>query len=133
MTAPASTLFTRLIRGEIPCEKILENENYFSFLDIRPINLGHVLVIPKIETDELFEVEDFLLEGILVFAKRIAKAQKLALSCRRIGVLIAGFEVPHAHIHLVPLQAESELTFSRAKPAPPEDLKITAAQIRAHL
>lgn len=127
------SLFTRIIKGEIPCEKILENDDYFAFMDIRPINPGHTLVVPKLEVDELFEAPDAILQGVLPFAKRIAKAIKEAVGCRRVGMLTAGFEVPHAHIHLVPIDGEGELKFSRAKPARPEDLAEMAAKIRARL
>ncbi|MDB5104668.1 MAG: putative HIT-like protein [Fibrobacteres bacterium] len=127
------SIFSRIIKGEIPCEKILEDADFFAFLDIRPINPGHTLVVPKIEVDELFEVADDVLRGAMPFAKRIARALKQSVPCRRIGVLVAGFEVPHAHIHLVPIEGEGELSFSRARAAKPEDLAALGERIREHL
>lgn len=128
-----SSIFTRIIKGEIPCEKILENDKLFAFLDIRPINPGHTLVVPKVELDELFDEADDVLESALPFAKVIARALKKSVPCKRIGVLVAGFEVPHAHIHLVPIQAEGELSFSRARAAKPEELSALARKIRENL
>ena len=128
-----ASIFSRIITGEIPCEKLLEDDRYFSFLDIRPINPGHALVVPKPEIDDLFSLEDELLAGALPFAKRIALALRQAVTCRRIGVLVAGFEVPHAHIHLVPIQSEGELSFNRARPAKQEDLAALGRKIREFL
>jgi histidine triad (HIT) family protein len=128
-----ASIFSRIIKGEIPCEKILEDGRFFAFLDIRPINPGHTLVVPKQETDYLFDLEDDILSGALPFAKRVAKALRQSVACKRVGVLVAGFEVPHAHIHLVPIQQEGELSFSRAKPAKPEELKDLGRKIREHL
>lgn len=125
--------FTRIINGEIPCEKILESADYFAFLDIRPINPGHTLVVPKFEVDELFQVPESILQGALPFAQRIAKAIKLAVGCQRVGVMVAGFEIPHAHIHLVPIDGEGELNFARARSAERGDLASMGARIRAGL
>jgi histidine triad (HIT) family protein len=127
------SIFTRIIKGEIPCEKILEDADFFAFLDIRPINPGHTLVVPKLEVDELFAVSDEILAKALPFAKRVAAALKQSVPCRRIGVIVAGFEVPHAHIHLIPIEAEGELSFSRARPAKPEDLASLGKRIRERL
>lgn len=127
------SIFTRIIQGQIPCEKILEDDSFFAFLDIRPINAGHTLVVPKFEMDELFDLSEDILNGALPFSKRIAQALKKSVPCRRIGVLVAGFEVPHAHIHLVPIEAEGDLSFSRARPANPEDLAIIGKRIRENL
>ncbi|HKP97436.1 MAG TPA: HIT family protein [Fibrobacteria bacterium] len=127
------SIFTRIIKGEIPCEKILEDADYFAFLDIRPVNPGHTLVVPKAEIDDLFEVADDVLRGAMPFAKRIAKALKRSVPCLRIGVMVAGFEVPHAHIHLIPIAGEGELSFSRARDARFEDLAAVAKKIREHL
>ena len=127
------SLFSRIIKGEIPCEKILEDDRYFAFLDIRPINPGHTLVVPKTEVDELFALSDDMLASALPFAKTIAQALKKSVPCKRIGMLVAGFEVPHAHIHLVPIQAEGELSFSRAQPANPEVQSALAQKIRGNL
>ncbi len=127
------SIFTRIIKGEIPCEKILEDARWFAFLDIRPINPGHTLVVPKVEVDELFEVADEVLSGAMPFAKRIALALKQSVPCRRVGMLVAGFEVPHAHMHLVPISSEGELSFNRARAAQPQDLATLAKTIREHL
>jgi histidine triad (HIT) family protein len=128
-----ASIFTRIINGDIPCEKIAENDRFFSFLDIRPINPGHTLVIPKEETDYLFDLDDDLLGDLMIFAKPIAKALEKAVSCQRVGVVVAGLEVPHAHVHLIPFSDIGELSFDRAKPASPEDLAALADQIREEL
>jgi histidine triad (HIT) family protein len=128
-----SSLFSKIIQGSIPCEKILENEDFIAFLDIRPIQPGHTLVVPKQEIDELFDLPELLLSKSLVFAKHIAAALKKAFPCNRVGVLVAGLEVPHAHIHLVPIQGEGDLSFSHAKPATPEELVGAGARIRTFL
>lgn len=128
-----ASIFTRIIKGEIPCHKILEDEAYLAFLDIRPINPGHTLVIPKKEIDYIFDVDDQLLSGLMVFSKRIAKAIERAVSCKRVGIMVAGLEVPHVHVHLVPIFAVTDLNFARAKPASPEELSKTAEQIRLHI
>jgi len=109
------TIFTKIIKGEIPCYKIAENERYFAFLDINPLAKGHILVIPKQETDYLFDLEDDLLAGMNVFAKKIAVAQKTAIECKRVGVAVLGLEVPHAHIHLIPMNSEADINFSNPK------------------
>jgi histidine triad (HIT) family protein len=127
------TLFSRIIQGEIPSVKILEDERYCAFLDIHPINPGHTLVVPKVEVDELFEVPADVLAGMLPFAQKVAKALKKSVPCVRIGVIVAGMEVPHAHMHLVPINGERELDFSRAKAAQPEELKTMGATIRGNL
>jgi histidine triad (HIT) family protein len=128
-----TSIFTRIIRGEIPCEKILENEQFIAFLDIRPIKPGHTLVIPKQEINDLFDQDPQVLSGALPFAQTVAKALKQATGCVRVGVLVAGFEVPHAHIHLVPLNEEGELSFAHARPASPDALKQIGNRIRAAL
>ncbi len=132
-SSPAPTIFTRIIRGEIPCEKILESARYFAFLDLRPINPGHTLVVPKLQVDKFFDLDASILEGMLPFAQRIVRAQEKVLPCKRVGVMVAGFEVPHAHLHLVPLMQDGDLSFSRAKPATKEELAAVGAKIRAAL
>jgi histidine triad (HIT) family protein len=127
------SLFTRIIAGEIPCEKILEDDRFFAFLDIRPINPGHTLIVPKREIDELFNLDEDILGAALPFAKIIAHALKQSVPCKRIGILVAGFEVPHAHIHLVPIQSEGDLSFSRARPSKPEEQAVLAKKIRENL
>lgn len=127
------SIFTRIIKGEIPCEKILEDADFFAFLDIKPINPGHTLVVPKVEVDELFDAPDDILAKAMPFAKRVAQALKQSVPCRRIGVIVAGFEVPHAHIHLIPIEEEGELSFSRARAAKPGELAAIGKTIREHL
>ena len=129
-----ATLFTRIIKGEVPAHKILENDQYLAFLDIRPVNPGHTLVIPKQEIDYIFDIEDELLKGLVVFAKKIAQAVRKTIPCKKIGVMVAGLEVPHAHIHLIPiLESLGELNFARAKSMGQEELSAIAAKIRANL
>lgn len=128
-----ASLFTRIINGEIPCHKIHEDENYFAFLEIRPINPGHALVVPKKEVDYLFDVDDDLLSGMMVFAKKIAHAVQKGVECKRLGVMVAGLEVPHAHIHLIPIVGLSDLNFDKQQPAENDELARIAEKIRKHL
>jgi histidine triad (HIT) family protein len=128
-----ASIFTRIIQGEIPCEKILESDLFFAFLDIRPIAPGHTLVVPRIEVDNLFDLNAEYLEEMLPFAQRISKALAQSVSCRRVGLMVAGFEVPHAHLHLVPIQQEGDLSFSKAKPASREELATVGEKIRSML
>jgi histidine triad (HIT) family protein len=129
-----ASLFTRIIKGEIPCYKIAEDENYFAFLDISPLAKGHTLVIPKQETDYLFDLDDTTLQGLSVFAKKIALAIGKAVPCKRVGVAVIGLEVPHAHIHLVPLQTIHDIDFSRPKlKLEKDEMEQIAAAIRTHL
>lgn len=127
------SLFSRIINGELPCYKLLEDKRFLAFLDIRPINQGHTLVIPKKEIDYVFDLDDELLGGILIFAKKVAGAIKKEVECERIGIMVAGLEVPHAHIHLVPILKISDLNFALAKSADEKDLAEIAAKIRKHL
>lgn len=126
-----SSLFTRIVRGEIPCHKILEDDRYLAFLDIRPINPGHTLVIPKQEVDYLFDLDDEFLSGLFVFAKKAARKIKKVVPCKKIGIMVAGLEVPHAHVHLVPINDLGELTFARAQSTEDKVLAEMAEQIRA--
>ena len=128
------SIFTRIINGEIPCYKIAEDDNYFAFLDIFPLVKGHVLVVPKAEVDYLFHLEDDVLAGLMVFAKKIALAIEKAVVCERVGVAVIGLEVPHAHIHLVPLNQIDDINFSRPKlKVEKEELEQIAADIREQL
>lgn len=128
------TIFSKIIRGEIPSYKIAENEKFFAFLDIFPLVEGHTLVIPKIEVDNLFDVPDEYLAEMLVFAKPIAKAIEKAYRCNRCGLAVVGIEVPHAHIHLVPLNGANDINFTRSKlKVSPEQLKKTQEKILAHI
>lgn len=108
-----ATIFSRIINGEIPCYKIAENDRFFAFLDINPLMKGHTLVVPKHETDYIFNIEDDELGQMMVFAKQIAKKIEKAIPCKRIAVAVIGLEVPHAHIHLVPITKEGDLDFKK--------------------
>ncbi len=109
------TIFSRIIAGEIPCYKIAEDEKYFAFLDINPMAKGHTLVIPKIEEDYIFRLDDETIAGLITFSKKVALAIEKTVPCTRIGVAVLGMEVPHAHIHLVPLIKETDLDFRKPK------------------
>jgi len=129
-----ATVFSKIVAGEILCHKIAEDSEFFAFLDIHPVATGHTLVIPKEEVDYLFAIDDAKLGRMMAFAKRIARAQEQAIPCRRIGVTVIGLEVPHAHIHLVPITHESDMYFDRPKGTPTNDeLAATAAAIREKL
>ncbi len=128
-----SSLFTRIIKGEIPCHKILENEEFLAFLDIKPITPGHTLVIPKKEIDYIFDLEDDLLGRLTIFSKKVAAMIKKEIVCKRIGIMVAGLEVPHTHIHLVPINAISDLNFAKAKPTPDDQLAKVAERIRVQI
>ena len=129
-----ATVFSKIVAGEIPCHKIAEDSEFFAFLDIHPVATGHMLVIPKEEVDYLFAIDDAKLGRMMAFAKRIARAQEQAIPCRRIGLTVIGLEVPHAHIHLVPITHESDMYFDRPKGTPTNDeLAATAAAIREKL
>jgi histidine triad (HIT) family protein len=129
-----STIFTKIINGEIPCHKIAEDDKYFAFLDISPLAMGHTLVIPKAEVSYIFDLEDDVFLGLNLFAKRVAKAVEKSVECKRIGVAVIGLEVPHTHIHLVPMNAIGDLNFSNPKLSPAqEDLAEMAARIRENL
>lgn len=117
------TIFSKIIAGEIPSYKIAENDRFFAFLDINPVNWGHTLVVPKTETDYIFDIPDAELGDMMVFAKKVAKALKSAMPCRKIGVTVLGLEVPHAHIHLVPLQKEGDMDF-RHKISDPDPARM---------
>ena len=110
-----ASIFTKIVNGEIPSYKIAEDENYYAFLDIFPLAKGHTLVIPKKEVDYLFDLDDEILAGLNVFAKRVAKAIDKTIDCKRVGVVVLGLEVPHAHIHLIPLNSEADACFSQPK------------------
>lgn len=109
------SIFTRIIAGEIPCYKIAEDERYFAFLDIRPLTKGHTLVVPKQETDYIFDLEQDLFLGLHAFSKRVADAIQQAIPCTRVGVCVMGLEVPHAHIHLIPFSQMEEMNFANPK------------------
>ena len=110
-----ATIFTKIIQGEMPCHKIAENDKFLAFLDINPLVKGHTLVIPKVEIDYIFDLEDTLLGEMTVFAKQVALKIEKAIPCERIGVSIIGLEVPHAHIHLVPMNSANDVNFTQPK------------------
>ena len=110
-----ATLFSKIVAGEIPAHKVAENDKFLAFLDIMPLKKGHVLVIPKAEVDYIFDVEDELLGEMMVFAKSVAKKIKVAFPCKKVGVAVVGLEVPHAHIHLIPMNTIDDMNFSNAK------------------
>lgn len=110
-----ASIFTRIINGEIPCYKVAEDDRYYAFLDISPMAKGHTLVVPKVEVDYLFDLDPQVLAGMAIFAQKVAKGIEAAIPCKRVGVAVLGMEVPHAHIHLVPLNKESDLDFRREK------------------
>jgi histidine triad (HIT) family protein len=129
-----ASIFTKIINGEIPAHKIAENDKFLAFLDVFPLVKGHILVIPKKETDYIFDIEDAELSEMIVFAKMVAAALKKAMPCKRIGMSVIGLEVPHAHIHLVPMNSADDLNFTREKLKPSqEELSQTAEKIRKQL
>ncbi|GAB5554130.1 MAG: HIT family protein [Saprospiraceae bacterium] len=129
-----ASIFTKIVNGEIPAHKIAETSDYLAFLDVFPLAKGHILVIPKREIDYIFDVEDDLLAGLMVFAKKVAKAQRKAIPCLRIGVAVIGVEVPHAHVHLIPLNSLADINFENPKlKVTQEELAATAEKIRAEL
>jgi len=128
------TIFSRIIAGEIPCYKVAEDDKCLAFLDIRPVVFGHTLVIPKQEIDYLFDMDDAYLTHLNLFAKRVAKVLREEVPCIRIGVMVAGLEVPHAHIHLIPMNAISELSFTNPRPEfPQEEMKALAERLFSRL
>ena len=120
-----ASIFSKIARGEIPSYRVAEDDRYYAFLDINPVAEGHVLVIPREETDYLFDLSDDELGGIMIFAKKVAKALKKAIPCKRVGVAVIGLDVPHAHIHLIPLQGAHDIDFSRPK------LKLSQEEFQA--
>ncbi len=125
-----ATVFTRIINGDIPCYKIAEDDNYFAFLDIAPLAKGHTLVVPKKEVDYLFDLDDDTLGGMMIFAKKIAARIKESTGCKRIAVVVLGLEVPHAHIHLIPMNSEADVDFHKDKlKLIPEEFKSIADSI----
>lgn len=129
-----SSIFTKIINGEIPAHKLAENDSYLAFLDIRPLAKGHALVVPKQEIDYVFDLSDEQLSGLMAFAKRVAKGLEATVSCKRVGVMVVGTEVPHAHVHLVPFQKEAQIDITR-KPIEmtQEEMAALAEQIRPNI
>ncbi|MCF8246907.1 MAG: HIT family protein [Saprospiraceae bacterium] len=109
------TIFTRIINGEIPCHKVAESEYFIAFLDINPVAKGHTLIVPKEEVDYLFDLDGGTLAGLMLFAKKVARALDKSIACKRVGVMVIGTEVPHAHVHLIPFQRESQVSVTAPK------------------
>lgn len=128
-----SSIFTKIINGEIPCYKIAEDENFFAFLDINPNAKGHTLCVPKKEIDKLFDLEDDLYLGLMQFSKKIAIALEKTVPCNRIGMTVIGLEVPHAHVHLIPLNEMGEMTFKHKISLTKEEFETLAKNIQANL
>lgn len=125
-----ATIFSRIVAGEIPSYKVAEDENYFAFLDINALTEGHTLVIPKQEVDYIFDLDDATLSGMMLFAKRVAAKIKQEIACKRVAVVVLGMEVPHAHIHLIPIQSENDVDFHREKlHLTPEEFRKIAAKL----
>jgi histidine triad (HIT) family protein len=129
-----ASIFTKIINREIPGYIVAEDDQYIAILDINPLVIGHTLVIPKKEVDYIFDIEDATLGGLITFAKKVAHAVKKAVPCKRIGVTVIGLEVPHTHVHLVPMNSADDVNFTRSKLSPSkEQLQKVAEAIKAHL
>lgn len=127
------TLFTKIVNGEIPSFKVAEDENYYAFLDINPNAKGHTLCIPKKEEDKIFDLDEDTYLGLMRFSRKVAKAIEKTVACKRVGIAVVGLEVPHAHVHLIPLNQMSEMTFQHKISMPEPDLKALAAEIQSNL
>lgn len=129
-----ASIFTKIINREIPCSKITEDENFIAFLDAFPLQKGHTLIVPKKEIDNIFDIEDDSLAKMMVFAKNVAKAMEKTYDCKKIGVTVIGLEVPHAHIHLIPINAEKDMNFSNPKMSlEAEEMQQIAENIKFNL
>ncbi len=129
-----SSIFTKIINGEIPCYKIAESKDYFAFLDIRPLTRGHTLVVPKVEVDYIFDLENELYAGLYLFSKIVAEAIQKSVDCKRVGTAVIGLEVPHAHIHLIPFNTMNEMNFSNPKlELSKEEMQAIANHIKSNL
>ncbi len=129
-----ATIFTKIIKGEIPCHKIAEDEKHLAFLDINPVSEGHTLIVPKVETDYLFDLSDDQLSGLVLFGKKVSHALDKATNCLRTGIIVEGLEVPHAHIHLIPIyRTDQKFSLSAGKPAEQDHLKAVAEKIRKQI
>lgn len=126
-----ASIFTRIINGEIPCYKVAETPEFIAFLDVNPVTPGHVLVVPKHEVSYLFDLDDAEYTGLQLFAKKVAKGLAKAVPCKRVGVTVIGLEVPHAHIHLLPINSEADMDFHHKQTLPPEKMRELAGKIAA--
>lgn len=125
-----ASIFSRIVAGEIPCYKVAEDDRFFAFLDISPVAKGHTLVIPKQEVDYIFDLDDETYNGLMTFARKVARALEGAVECKRVGVAVMGLEVPHAHVHLIPITTEGDMNFFREKLSlPAEEMAAIAARI----
>lgn len=127
------SIFTKIVNGEIPCYKITEDENFLAFLDVNPNAKGHTLCIPKREIDKIFDIEDDLYVGLMQFSKKVAIALEKAVSCKRVGMAVIGLEVPHAHVHLIPLNEMDEMRFQNKVKLEKEEFEALAKSIQSHL
>lgn len=126
-----ASIFTRIVNGELPCHKVAEDDQFLAFLDITPVREGHVLVVPKVEVDYIFDVEDHLLSEMMIFSKKVAHKIKAAIPCNRVGVTVIGLEVPHAHIHLIPIDSLHDMDFTAERASFTQDeLAEIATKIR---
>lgn len=129
-----ASIFTRIINGEIPCFRVAEDDRFIAFLDVRPLKTGHTLVVPKKEIDYIFDLDEETLADMMVFARKVAKAMKEVIECNRIGVAVLGLEVPHAHIHLIPITREKDMLFTNPRVTPsPEESERLARLIAEHV
>jgi len=129
-----ASIFTRIINGEIPCYRVAESDRYIAFLDVRPLKAGHTLVVPKTEVDYIFDMDDDSLAGMMLFARKVAKAMKEVIECKRIGVAVIGLEVPHAHIHLIPITRDGDMLFTNPRgPLSAEENERLAKEIGARV
>ena len=127
------SIFTRIIKGEIPCYKIAEDDNYFAFLDINPNSKGHTLCVPKKEVDKIFDLEESDFMGLMAFSRRIAMAIEAAIPCNRVGMTVIGLEVSHVHVHLIPLHSMANATFQHKESITPEEFETIASAIRSKI
>lgn len=128
-----ASIFTKIINGEIPCYKIAETDQFFAFLDINPNSKGHTLCIPKQEVDKIFDLDEATYNGLMSFSRRVAKAIEKAIPCKRVGITVIGLEVPHTHVHLIPLHSMEDARFISKAKLTPEELQDVANAIKAHL
>lgn len=129
-----ASVFTRIINGEIPCYRVAEDDRYIAFLDVRPLKAGHTLVVPRREVDYIFDLDEDTLAGMMIFARKVAKAMKEVIECNRIGIAVIGLEVPHAHIHLIPISREGDMLFTNPRVSlTPQENETLAREIAEHV